>query len=200
MAIRIITLCGSVRPGNYTRKALALVHDELGKDPAVEVGEVDPGEELFPFPGQTDNSATAAAMREALQSATGVIIATPEYHGSFSSIVKLAIENMGFPSALRDKPLALLGVAAGEIGAIKSLEHLRSVCSHVGALVLPGLVSVARVQEVFEPDGRCREPQIEKRIRGVATGLVDYIRGAICPGVALEAMLRDLKDPASNPK
>ena len=199
MAIRIVTLCGSVRPGNYTRKALALVHDELGKDVEVEVREVDLGEELLPFPGQTGKSASPAAMREAVQSATGVIIATPEYHGSYSSIVKLAIENMGFPSALSGKPVALLGVAAGEIGAIKSLEHLRSVCSHVGALVLPGLVSVARVQEVFESGGRCREPRIEQRIRGVGTGLVEYIRGAICPGMALEAMLRDRKNPTSEP-
>ncbi len=34
------------------------------------------------------------------------------------------------------KPVALLGVAAGSIGAIKSLEHLRGVVSHIGGLAL----------------------------------------------------------------
>ena len=47
------------------------------------------------------------------------------------------IENMGFPSVLAGKPVSLLGVAAGRIGAIKSLESLRGVCSHIGAIVLP---------------------------------------------------------------
>ena len=82
---------------------------------------------------------------EKVSRATGVIFATPEYHGSFSSVTKLAIENLGFPSVISGKPVALLGVAAGAIGAIKSLEQLRGVCSHVGAIVLPGPVSVAGV-------------------------------------------------------
>ena len=61
-------------------------------------------------------------------------------------MTKLVIENLGFPSVLAGKPVALVGVAAGRIGAIKSLEQLRGVCSHVGALVLPGAVSVAGVR------------------------------------------------------
>ena len=65
-------------------------------------------------------------------------------------MAKLIIENLGFPSVLATKPVALLGVAAGQIGAIKSLEQLRSVLSHVGAIVLPGPVSVAGVQGVFD--------------------------------------------------
>ena len=68
--------------------------------------------------------------------------------------MKLLIDNLGFPSALSGKPVALLGVAAGRIGAIKALEHLRSVASHVGAQVLPGPVSVASVgRSSMEKDG-----------------------------------------------
>lgn len=40
-------------------------------------------------------------------------------------MIKLVIENLGFPSPLAAKPVALLGVAAGQIGAIKSLESLQ---------------------------------------------------------------------------
>jgi len=103
------------------------------------------------------------------------------------------IENLGFPSALAGKPVALLGVAAGEIGAIKTLEQLRGVCSHVGAIVLPGPVSVARVQSVFDENGRCLDERVEKRIRSVATTLNDYIHQNICPAIALEAMVRGEK-------
>ena len=86
--------------------------------------------------------------------------------------------------------MALLGVAAGQIGAIKSLEALGSVCADVGAIVLPGPVSVAKVREVFDSEGRCLDSVVEKQIRSVATNLIDYIRGNICPRVALEAMVR----------
>lgn len=102
-----------------------------------------------------------------------MVLATPEYHGSFSGMLKLMIENLGFPSALAGKPVALLGVAAGRIGAIKSLEQLRSVCSHVGCVVLPGPVSVALVQQVFDRDGNCLDRAVEKQVRRVAGNLLD---------------------------
>ena len=60
-----------------------------------------------------------------------MVLATPEYHGSFSSVMKLLIENMGFPSVLAGKPISLLGVAAGRIGAIKSLENLRDLIDYM---------------------------------------------------------------------
>lgn len=191
MAIKIAILCGSSRPGNYTAMALALVNEEFRRAGEVELHDIDLNTVELTFPGREPRGESAAAFRQAVAEATGVVIATPEYHGSFSSLTKLAIENLGFPSVLAGKPVALLGVAAGQIGAIKSLEHLRSVCSHVGALVLPALVSGARVQEVFNEGGKCLDPQAERRIRGVARTLLDYIHGAVCPKVVLEAMMRD---------
>ena len=190
MAISIVTICGSVRADNYTSKALALVNDQLRQTPEVELSAIDLGALDLPFPGREAKDSSAEQFREAVKSATGVIFATPEYHGSFSSVTKLAIENLGFPSVLSGKPISLLGVAAGQIGAIKSLEHLRSVCSHVGAIVLPSLVSVAQVQELFDDEGHCLDAAVEKRIRRVATTLLDYIHGAVCPKIVLEAMVR----------
>lgn len=190
MPIKIVTICGSVRPKNYTSMALAVVFSELAKQKDVDVEAIDLAEYDLPFPGTPSRDNSSERFRESVKGATGVVLATPEYHGSFSSVIKLAIENMGFPSVLAGKPISLLGVAAGQIGAIKSLEHLRSVCSHVGAIVLPSLVSVANVQQLFDKEGRCLDSSVEKRIRAVATSLVDYIHGAICPRMVLEAMVR----------
>jgi len=189
--IHIVGILGSVRPGNYTAKAFALVADEIRRNrPDVSLEVIDPGSLKLPFPGMRTDPHDAAALREAVSKATGVILATPEYHGSFSAMMKLVIENLGFPSVLAAKPVSLLGVAAGEIGAIKSLEALGGVCHHVGAIVLPGTVSVGGVQQVFDEAGNCRNPVVEKRIRSIATNLLDYIAGAICPRIALEAMVR----------
>ncbi len=188
--IRIVVFIGSVRPGNMTAKASALIVDEIDKhkDAAVEV--IDPAEIVLALPGVAKDSSVMDNLQQQVSDATGFIFATPEYHGSYSSVIKLVIEQLGYPSVLSGKPIALLGVAAGSIGAIKALEHLRSVCSHVGAIVLPGPVSVAAVHNVFDVKGQCTDPAIEQRIRGVATNLMDYIRDNICPRVALEQMVR----------
>jgi len=188
--IEIVTILGTTRPGNFTAKALALLVDELRQQTRVNVTEINPRGMHLLFPGEPGESKDSQLLQSAVQKATGVVLATPEYHGSFAALMKLLIENLGFPSILAGKPVALLGVAAGQIGAIKSLEQLRSVCSHVGAIVLPGPVSIAEVQRLFDESGRCLEERIEKRIRGLATNLLDYIHDNICPRVALEQMVR----------
>jgi len=188
--IHIVLISGCVRPGNYTNKALALVADEIRKHPDIAAEQIDPAGMNLPLPGTDGDSADSARLRESVSRTTGVILATPEYHGSFSSVIKLIIENLGFPSVLAGKPVALLGVAAGQIGAIKALEGLSSVCAHVGAIVLPGPVSVANVHRLFDAQGNCLDAGVEKRVRSVAVNLIDYIRGSICPRIAMEAMAR----------
>ena len=195
--IRIVTILGTSRPGNFTSKALTLAADELSKQPRVQVTSIDPLHLNLPFPGQPGEYPDREELQSAVKSATGVILATPEYHGSFAAMMKLVIENLGFPSLLAGKPVALLGVAAGQIGAIKSLEQLRSVVSHVGAIVLPGPVSVAGVQKLFDEQGRCLDESVEKRIRGLATNLLHYIHENICPRVALEQMVRSQSEEAA---
>jgi FMN reductase len=105
--------------------------------------------------------------------------------------MKLVIENLGFPSVLAGKPVALVGVAAGSIGAIKSLEHLRGVVSHIGAFPLPMPVSIPNVQKVFDSQGRALDPGVESLVRSAATSLLNYIKQNICPRMTLERILRE---------
>ena len=184
----IVSISATSRPGNYTAKALAIVNDELGRrelSPTV----FDARDLSLSFPGHPPTE-DARRLQSAIEGASGVVIATPEYHGSFSAMAKLIIENLGFPSMLAEKPVALVGVAAGRIGAIKSLEQLRGVCSHVGALVLPGAVSVAGVQAAFDEDGKCTDEGVEDALRGIAGSLLEFIENYVCPKYALEAMIR----------
>ncbi len=190
--IKIAVVKGSIRPGNYTSKALSLVIDELYKNDDVTLSVIDPAELDLPFPGLPSNSKDPEKIKELVINSTGLVFSTPEYHGGYSSVIKLVIENLGFPSVLSGKPISLIGVAACQIGAIKALENLRGVLSHVGAIVLPGTVSVSGVQSLFDEDGNCKDKRIEKRIRSVATNLIHYIENNICPRISLEAMVRNM--------
>jgi len=189
--IRVAVLLGSVRPGNYTRMAAALVVDELlGKGVHADV--IDPAEMELNLPGR-GTTPDAERMQEIVRDASALVLCTPEYHGGLSSVIKLMIENMGFPSAMSGKPAALLGVAQGRIGAIKSLEMLRSICSHVGCHVMPASISVANVRKAFDEEGRVVDPAVEKSVRGLATSLLDYLHRHVCPLITIEAMARDLE-------
>jgi NAD(P)H-dependent FMN reductase len=192
--MNIVTISGSARQGNYTGKALAVAQAELRQMKEVTLTTIDPATLKLAIPGSTMDDSDSKRFQELVAAADGVILATPEYHGSFSSLVKLTIENMGFPSALKEKPVGLVGVAGGRIGAVKSLEHLRSVCSHIGALVLPRSVSVAGVQSKFDKQGNCLDEGTERQLRGLASELVRYIYEAKCPEISFEAWARDKQD------
>lgn len=189
----IVCVSGTSRPGNYTSMALAVVVDELERREApatlFDARELD-----LPFPGHPSTD-DADRLREAIGEATAVVLATPEYHGGFCAMTKLIVENLGFPSVLAGKPVALLGVAAGRIGAIKSLEQLRGVCSHVGGIVLPQSVSIARVRKAFDEEGRCTDAGVEETLRGHAEALLEFVESYVCPKHVLEAMVREGEDP-----
>ena len=185
----IVSISATSRPDNYTARALAIVNDELtslGHEPEV----IDARDLTLSFPGEAP-TADAERLLAAVEGASGIVLATPEYHGCFSAMTKLIIENLGFPSVLSGKPIALVGVAAGRIGAIKSLEQLRGVCAHVGALVLPGAISIAGVRTAFDDEGNCLDANAEEALRSVATSLTSFIEDYVCPKFALEEIARE---------
>jgi chromate reductase len=191
----IVCISGTNRPANYTARALNIVVDELrhhGVDPVV----FDARALSLAFPGHPE-TADGQQLRTTIAAAPGVVLASPEYHGSFCAMTKLIIENLGFPSVLAGKPVALLGVAAGRIGAIKSLEQLKGTCSHIGAIVVPGSVSVAGVQQLFDDHGRCTDAATDTLIRGLGQALLSFLQDYVCPKHVLEAMVRSDAQPWS---
>lgn len=185
----IVTISGSSRSGSFTAKSLAIVNDELAKSD-FQVVTFEAAALHLDFPGRPETP-DAVRLRAAVKVAAGVVLATPEYHGGMSSMTKLCIENMGFPSVMAGKPVALLGVAAGRIGAIKSIEQLRGVCGHTGALVVPGAVSIANVQRAFDETGRCTDAGTEAALRSLPAELLSFARDYVCPRFIMEAMIRE---------
>lgn len=191
----IVCISGTNRPNNFTSLALGVVTSEL-KKLEVEVVVYDAREMSLNFPGFPETE-DANRLQQSIEGAAGVVLASPEYHGSFSAMTKLIIENLGFPSVLSGKPISLLGVAAGRIGAIKSLEQLKGVCSHVGAIVVPGSVSIAGVQNIFDDQGRCVDEGSESALKGLAGGLHSFVKSHVCPVYILEEMTRNDGEPWS---
>ena len=148
----------------------------LERHPDVTVDCIDPGEFQLAFPGEPEAAALEKELIARVVGANGILLSTPEYHGSYSSVLKVLIDNMGYPSVMEGKPVSLLGIATGRLGAIKALEHLRSVCSHIGAIVLPYPVSVAEAHNKMDSTGACTDPDLVALMENCAAQLVTYTR------------------------
>lgn len=164
----------SVQKKNYTGFSLHIVKDELLAN-KIKVIDINLKEYNLPFPGEEITNDNSDEMREKLKLADAYIIGCPEYNGSFTAKLKLMIENSGFPSVIKGKPVGLLGVASGILGATKSLEQLRTVCSHIGAFVLPRVVSIAQIETKFDDIGNCIDIQSKKDLTLVAKNMVEFL-------------------------
>ena len=71
---KIVCICGTSRPGNYTGKALAIVKDELAKLGMI-VESVDAADLSLSFPGQPATE-DAKKLQEAVKEAAGVVMVT----------------------------------------------------------------------------------------------------------------------------
>ncbi len=62
-----------------------------------------------------------ARLRRTIAAVDGVLIATPEYNGSIPGVLKNALDWASRPvsgSALRGKPIAVIGASTGLFGAV----------------------------------------------------------------------------------
>ncbi len=173
--IKIVVVIGSISENSFTRKSVKLAINEIEKNEHISVDIIDPRNFDLPLPGLGIQNESKERLQKIIREADGAILATPEYNGSFSSIMKIVIENLSYPSELAGKPIALLGVASGDMGAVKSIEALRGVCAHIGGLVLPNSTSVSHITEKFDSNDNCIDEQTERRIRRVGSDLVKYI-------------------------
>lgn len=166
--VKVAAICGSVRPGSCTRAALKIALQgaaEFGAE--VRLLELDKYD--LPILGMVDEQDypdDVCRLRNEIAQAQGIILGTPEYHGSLSGILKNALD---FLSAreLEGKMLGLVGVAAGRGGAANALNSLRIIGRSLHAWVLPQEVSIGEAYGVFDPAGNIRDRRLENRLREV---------------------------------
>jgi chromate reductase len=116
-------------------------------------------------------------IREAVRAADALFFVTPEYNSSIPGALKNALDWVSRPiatSALRYKPVAVIGASSGMFGAVWAQAELRKVLGAIGARVSEGEVAVGNAGERFDANGRLTEPNLEQEVQEViATLLAD---------------------------
>ncbi|MGA8534942.1 MAG: NAD(P)H-dependent oxidoreductase [Candidatus Tumulicola sp.] len=126
--VRIAGLCGSLRPDGYTRAALSVaLAGATGEGAAAQL--VDLRDYELPFcAGGSDAEALPGVrrLRQIVKEANGIILATPNYHGTLSGVLKNALDLMSM-SEFEGKVVGLVGVSGGRMGGASTLNTLRAI-------------------------------------------------------------------------
>ncbi len=161
-------LCGSLRDGSYTRAAVRLALKGAGETGA-ETRLLDlKGYELTFCKGKDDpdEPEDVARLRADVSACHGLVIGTPEYHGSFSGVLKNALDLMGFDE-MGGKMIGLVGVAGGAMGGLNALNGLRTIGRSLHSWVIPAQATVPKAWAVFDDNGNCTDEALSKRLHGV---------------------------------
>ena len=165
--IEVVGLSGSLRENSYTRLAV-----ELALQGAQERGAharlLDLREYDLPlFNGEKNGAAPRGVidLRRAVKSAQGIILGTPEYHGSYSGVLKNALDWMGFDE-FEGKMIGLVGVGGGRMGALNALNALRMIGRSLHAWVVPEQISVPEAWRAFH-NGRLKDTHLENAVKQV---------------------------------
>jgi len=195
--LRIAGISGSLRAGSYTRRAV-----EIALEGAAETGAetrlIDLRDYNLVFRDGKDDTGypdDVFRLRSEVKQAEGVILGTPEYHGSFSGVLKNALDLMGFDE-FEGKMIGLVGVSGGRMGAFDALNSLRNIGRALHAWVIPEQTSVPEAWKVFSEDGKIADPQLEQRLKEIGRQVARFSRLHKCEN-ALEFLRSWQKAPAN---
>lgn len=141
--VTILTLVGSLRAASLNRK-LAEAATEAAPDGVRLV--IYEGLDGLPFYNEDLDTAVppaqVAALRAAAEAADAALVVTPEYNGSIPGVLKNAIDWLSRPfgnSALKGKPLAVIGTALGRYGGVWAHDETRKSFGIAGPRVVESI-------------------------------------------------------------
>ena len=169
--LTVAGICGSLRDDSVSRVALRVALDaaeQRGADTdLVDLRDL----ELPTFDPDEDDPGDAAELARRVRDADAVLLATPMYHGSYSSPLKAALDYCGFDE-FEEKTVGLLAVSGGSF-PITALDHLRSVLRALDAWVLPYQAAVPNASRHVE-DGQFTDASLEDRVATLGDRVVQY--------------------------
>jgi len=113
-------------------------------------------------------------MLEAVADGDGLILATPEYHGSVSGAIKNALDYIS-GDQVAGKAVLSVSAAGGPLG-ISSLSHLQTIVRNLHGINCSEWISVGYGSNAFGPDGAPLDEGTRDRVRDTVNGFVDLTR------------------------
>lgn len=174
--VKIVGFGGSLRPDSYSQQALKLAAQRLeALGASVEILDLrtmklpfcDGGDDYSDYPD-------VEKLRHAVKEANGLILSTPEYHGSVSGVIKNALDLMSFEH-LSNKVTGLISVLGGQPNS-NALNDMRIIMRWVHAWVIPEQIAIGQAWKAFGEDGKLLDEKLSQRFDQFAQSLLDNTR------------------------
>jgi NAD(P)H-dependent FMN reductase len=180
--IEIAGIAGSLRQASYNRALLRAAAELMPEGAVLKTLSID-AVPLYHGDVEARGIPTpVVTLKNALASAAGLVVATPEYNNGIPGVLKNAIDWMSRPAAdnprvFGGKPIALLGATPGGWGTVFAqtawLPVLRTLRTKLWTAQGPFYVSGAA--KVFDDSGLV-DAELRERLRKYMAAFVEHVR------------------------
>lgn len=179
--MKVVALVGSTRKNSTTRKATEIVAKEIEKH-GITVDIIHFAEVKLPiYEGDLDKENYPSVVKdftEKIATADGIILASPEYHGSVSGVLKNALDYIG-AREMSGKITAIIGTAGSKLGAANTVNTLHQICRNLHAWPLPQSPTIPAAYEAFNKDGSLQDEKLQERLEMLASKLAEELKKQI---------------------
>lgn len=162
--MKVVVLAGSLRAKSFNKQLAARAAEALRGEKGLEVQLLQLEDfALPPYDGDAEEASGlppgAEVLKQALASAQGLVLVSPEYNGSLPGTFKNALDwaSRGESEAFKGQWTVLLAASPGGLGGMRCLAHLRDVCTALELKLLPSQMALPRAHEAFDEEGKFKE-------------------------------------------
>lgn len=184
---RILAFAGSTRKASMNKRlvAAAAKSAELAGADVTLIDLADYPLPIFDQDYEAENGIpeNATKLKQLFSDHNGLLIASPEYNGSLTALLKNVIdwlsrraEGEPMKAAFLGKTAAIMATSPGGLGGIRGLVHLRSILQDIGILVMPDQITLSEGHAAFNDDGSLNNERKQGSVDALAKGLVETIQ------------------------
>lgn len=154
---------------------LAEIYAKMGiENEVLELEQLPP--ETFSPEAYSEKPPEVEAFTRRILDSSGLVVVTPEYNGSMSGALKLFIDLLPYPESFEGRPVCYVGIASGQFGALRPVEHLQQVFGYRNAHNFPRRVFVPAVHEVLDAEKGILDEDLASRLEEQAGSFVEFCR------------------------
>ncbi len=173
MMVKIVAIAGSLRKASHSHQALNIAAQRI-EALGAEVTIIDLRSLQLPFCNGEDDYPDypdVEDLQETVKQADGLLLVSPEYHGSISGVLKNALDLMSFEH-LEGKVTGCISVLGGQSNS-NALNDMRVILRWVHAWVIPEQIAIGQAWKAFDTEGKLVDEKLSKRFDQLAESLVE---------------------------
>jgi NAD(P)H-dependent FMN reductase len=192
---KILAFAGSTRKESWNKKLLKEAA-EGAAGAGAEVTIIDLAD--YPLPlydgdleaaqGMPEN---AKKLQKLFEEHDGFLIASPDYNGSYSAVLKNVFDWLSRKDKTLEAPrepfkgkvAGIVSASPGALGGVRGLEKLHDLLDQLQVMVLPDVFAVGSVTAAFNEAGKLKDPKTAAAVKNVGAKLAKTAK-ALGPGAA----------------